>query len=101
MLIFKKRKIKLIPTIFKLFLVIVVFYFAFSLMSQQNQINIKKKKLDEINSKLAVQNAKNEELKDFLKKTENNSSEYLERLAREKLDLVKKGERVFINISGN
>lgn len=99
--ILKKKKLKLIPIIIKLVFLLFGFYLVFTLISQQKQINFRKRKLDEINNKLAIQNIKNEELKNFLNKAEEDNSEYLEHLARESLDLVKKGERVFVNISGN
>ena len=101
MILLKKKKIKLFPMIFKIILAFIIFYFVFLLISQQNQINLKKRELNEINNNLVTQNSKNNEIKDFLNKTEENNAEYLENLARKSLDLVKKGERVFINISGN
>lgn len=97
----KKKKLKLIPIIIKLVFLLFGFYLVCTLISQQKQINFRKKRLDEINNKIAIQNTKNEELKHFLNKAEEDNSEYLEHLARESLDLVKKGERVFVNISGN
>lgn len=100
MRILKKNKIKVIPLTIKFILAIGIFYFAFILISQQNLVRSKKRKLNDIQSKLTMQDIKNKELKESLEKSKNNSAECLERLARENLDFIKKGERVFI-VSGN
>ncbi|MDQ5983585.1 MAG: hypothetical protein RUMPE_00609 [Eubacteriales bacterium SKADARSKE-1] len=99
--VLKKKKIKFIPLILKAAVVLFVFYIIFMLVNQQAQINSKKRDLEELTAKLQLQTMKNEELKEFSKSTEDKNEEYIERIARESLDLSKKGERVFINISGN
>lgn len=97
MLLLRRKRFRLIPTLLKLGVAFGVFYFAFNLISQQSQVNFKKKTLEKIVEKLEEQNAKNKEIKNFLEKTEN-SIEYIVRLARENCDLVEKGEQVFVNV---
>lgn len=99
--VLKKKKVRLIPLILKIVVATFVFYIIFMLVNQQAQINNKKRDLDELTTKLQLQTIKNEELKKFSESTEGKNEEYIERIARESLDLSKKGERVFINISGN
>ena len=43
----------------------------------------------------------NSKLRDFEGAAGETNKDYIERVARENLDLSKKGERVFINVSGN
>ena len=101
MYVLKKKKIKLVPLILKIIVVAFVFYIVFILFNQQSQINNRKRNLEELTTKLQLQTIKNEELKKFSESMEEKNEEYVERIARESLDLSKKGERVFINISGN
>ncbi len=91
-----KKKVKLLPLVFKLSVVAIIFYFVFMLFNQQLQINDKKRKLEQLTEKLQSQEMANSKLRDF-----GGNKDDIERVARENLDLSKKGERVFINVSGN
>ena len=82
MRVLEKKKIKgSLPL--RIAVLCLVVYAAVSLVNQQIQINQKK-----------------EELRDSIDATEQDGSEYVERVAREELDYAKTGERVFIIISG-
>ncbi len=96
-----KKKVKLLPLVFKLSVVAIIFYFVFMLFNQQLQINDKKRKLEQLTEKLQSQEMTNSKLRDFEGAAGETNKDYIERVARENLDLSKKGERVFINVSGN
>ncbi len=96
-----KKKVKLLPLVFKLSVVAIIFYFVFMLFNQQLQINDKKRKLEQLTEKLQSQEMANSKLRDFESADGETNKDYIERVARENLDLSKKGERVFINVSGN
>ncbi len=96
-----KKKVKLLPLVFKLSVVAIIFYFVFMLFNQQLQINDKKRKLEQLTEKLQSQEVANSKLRDFEGADGETNKDYIERVARENLDLSKKGERVFINVSGN
>ena len=96
-----KKKVKVLPLVFKLSVVAIIFYFVFMLFNQQLQINDKKRKLEQLTEKLQSQEMANSKLRDFEGADGETNKDYIERVARENLDLSKKGERVFINVSGN
>lgn len=96
-----KKKVKLLPLVFKLSVVAIILYFVFMLFNQQLQINDKKRKLEQLTEKLQSQEMANSKLRDFEGAEGETNKDYIERVARENLDLSKKGERVFINVSGN
>ncbi len=68
-----------------------------SLIGQQFQISDKREELQALETQLAAQNARNEEIRNSL---ENSSGleEYAERQARSELDYAKPGERVFVDV---
>lgn len=68
-----------------------------SLIGQQFQISDKREELQALETQLAAQNARNEEIWNSL---ENSSGleEYAERQARSELDYAKPGERVFVDV---
>ena len=99
MRVLEKKKIKgSLPL--RIAVLCLVVYAAVSLVNQQIQINQKKEELAILKSQLQVQEVENEELRDSIDATEQDGSEYVERVAREELDYAKTGERVFIIISG-
>lgn len=91
-----KKKVKLLPLVFKLSVVAIIFYFVFMLFNQQLQINDKKRKLEQLTEKLQSQEMSNSKLRDF-----GGNKDDIERVARENLGLSRPGETVFINVSGN
>lgn len=76
-------------------------YIIYLLISQQVSINNKKTELSEIDSQIAAQEVKNEELKYALEAEGSGTDEYAEEYARGELDYAKSDERVFVNIGGN
>ncbi len=85
-----------------LIIVIIAFliYAAFSAISQQIQIGQKENELALITQELNEQNIKNNELKNALDAGINESSDYIERVARSN-NYAYPGEKIFVNISGN
>mgnify|MGYP004611741625 FL=1 len=100
MRVIKKRKKKR-TIILKLTLLVFIGYVIFTFINQQIQINQKKAEYEQKIQEVAVQNVKNEEMSSVVNSTEEESQEYIEKIARENLDFAKEGERVFVNISGN
>lgn len=81
---------------FGLFILLVFFlYFAWQMAGQQKLLYSKGLEMKKIESKVSEEEKLNTELK---KEKENmNSDEYIEKVAREKLGMVKEGERVFVD----
>jgi len=72
-------------------------YFAFVFIDQQKLINAKKLEMQNIQNKIAEEERISGELKQ--RKEMINTDEYVEKVAREKLGMVKRGEKVFIDIN--
>lgn len=64
---------------------------------QQPEITKNKEKIQNLNTKIAEQQATNDEIKDMMGKVD--TDEYIEKVAREKLDLVKENEIIFIDVA--
>lgn len=77
-------------------LTIVFIYFAYTVVGQQKIINSKNLDMIKIQSKIDQENKENEKLKK--EKDQLNSDEYIEKTAREKLGMVKRNERVYVDI---
>lgn len=89
----KNRNIK--KLIIRGAIVICVVYFLSVLVWQQSMINAKNEEIEEITQKMEKASDETEKLKQEI---ENMSDpEYVERVAREKLGLVRPNERVFID----
>ncbi|MBE6071962.1 MAG: septum formation initiator family protein [Clostridium butyricum] len=78
----------------KLIVIVFLFIFSFGYIRQmitmnriEKEIEIKQSQLDEIK-------AKHERLQDEVDKIDQGSLDYLERLARERLGMIKQGEKV-------
>jgi cell division protein FtsB len=76
--------------------VAILAYFAYVAIGQQKVLNRKDAEYDEIQSKIAEETGVNGELKKELDSID--SYEYKEKIAREKLNMVKKDERVYVDI---
>ena len=63
-------------------------------------IRERKAELDEIKEQITVQEIKNEEMQKLYDSTGSDFSTLAEQIARDDLDYVKEGERVFVNVSG-
>lgn len=78
--------------------VIVFLLMGITVVQSYASIADKRAEYDELVEKYNEQLLQNEEIAALL---EESDDEYIERVAREKLDMVYPGERVFINSSGN
>ncbi|AQS02749.1 FtsB family cell division protein [Clostridium beijerinckii] len=71
-----------------------IIFFAFSYIRQSITMNRIQKEIDSKQVQLNEINQKNERLQDEVDKINSNSSDYLEKLARERLGMIKPGEKV-------
>lgn len=85
----------------KLAILGVICYILVILVSQQIRIIHGKKVLNTLEQEIKVEEIKKSELRTIAETSEEQRQDYKERLAREKLELAKRGERVFINIAGD
>ncbi len=76
---------------------VVCVYVACTLAKQQITLSKNREVAEEYRTKIAEAQKSNQKLEDELKQA--GTDEYLERIAREKLGLVKANERVFIDIT--
>jgi cell division protein FtsB len=88
-----KRKSS-IPTV--IFVIAFFAYFVVTLIEQQKIIYVNNVKANDIRSKVQSELRINEELKKYRENLE--SDEYIEKIAREKLGMIKPGERIFFDI---
>lgn len=95
----KKKKRKLAPgkLLKAVLLLFVCFYFIFTLINQQIDLSKYKAVSADYSEKIQAANLEQKQLKDELDQT--STDEYMERMAREKLGLVKSNERVFIDVT--
>ncbi len=77
---------------------IVFLIMCIAVLQSYVSIGDKQKEYDELVERYNAQLLENDELNALL---EESDDEYIERVAREKLDMVYPGERVFINSAGN
>ncbi len=76
-------------------------YSVVTLVGLYSQIGEKKSELDAINDEITIQEIKNEEINDLYNSSDEEFSKYVEQIAREDLDYIKQGERVFVNVAGD
>lgn len=76
-------------------------YSVVTLVDIYSQISEKKKELNSINEEITVQEIKNDEMSKLYNYSDEEFSRYIEQIAREELDYVKEGERVFVNVAGD
>lgn len=76
-------------------------YVGFTLVNQQIQIDQKKKKIHELSEEIKIQQMKNDQLRSISNSDSEEQKKYIERVARSNLDFSKKGERIFVNVSGD
>ncbi len=72
-------------------------YLTYLLISQQGILYAKQAQLEGINSKIQAEEENKEKL--IRQSEEINSDESIEKIAREKLGMVKHGERVFVDVN--
>lgn len=96
----KKKGTKKRRSIFlRLILIGFLCYGLISFFILQMDLAQKDQELQEINKKIQTQQQTNEELKTML--GEEHYSEYIARIAREKLGYVYPDERIFVDVSGS
>lgn len=78
-----------------------IVYASFTIINQSIQISDKKEELKKIDSQLEIVEIKSNYLKEIKNYKGKDLSDYMENIAREDLDYIKNGERVFINVSGD
>ncbi|MBQ6626644.1 MAG: septum formation initiator family protein [Ruminococcus sp.] len=76
-------------------------YSVVTLVNLYSQIGQKKSELEAINGEIAIQEIKNEEMNELYNSSDEEFSRYIEQIAREDLDYIKQGERVFVNVAGD
>ncbi|MDE7390762.1 MAG: septum formation initiator family protein [Lachnospiraceae bacterium] len=96
----KSKGRRSINIILSLTLVIFAFYAVFTLVNQQIEISRRKEELKAFQDSIAIQELKNNEIKQVYELDDDENDAYIERVAREEFDYSKQGERVFINIAG-
>ncbi|MDR1253517.1 MAG: septum formation initiator family protein [Oscillospiraceae bacterium] len=96
----KNRKTKVI-TMFRFIIFAFIGCVALNLTNQQMQINRKKLELEKIQSDLATQSVSNQKLSEMVTAEQKDDPEYIEKIARDELNLAEPGERVFVTIAGN
>ena len=87
-----KRFKKLIK---KLICIVIIIYAFFSFVKQQKILNSYASNKETLNQEIVEANKRQEDLNN--KKANANSKEYIEQIAREKLDMYLANERVYIN----
>lgn len=71
-------------------------YFTYVIINQQRELNAKFAELNSIKEKIRQEKELEKQLK--REKAKINSDEYNEKIAREKLGMVRSGEKVFVDI---
>ena len=77
-----------------------IVYALITLSGINSQIRERTEELNEIKDEITVQEIKNDSLSKTYNLTDSERSAFMERLARDQLDYVKEGERVFVNVAG-
>ena len=72
-------------------------YFAITLIQLQIEISEKKETLAQVQAQYNEKIAENKELERIVE--DGNEDEYMERIARDSLDMIKPGEKVYYDIS--
>jgi cell division protein FtsB len=82
---------------FGIYILLIIFlYLSYIAVDQQKLLNAKNLELEKIENKIREEQRLNEELKREQEMIQ--SDEYKEKVARDKLGMVKKNERVFVDI---
>ncbi len=94
----KNRKQKTNPIV-KLCLMVFTFYIVVCLVNSQIDISKKRDELESIAEKISIQEVENKKLERII--NSDKDDEYIEKLAREKLNFAYPDEKIYIDISGN
>lgn len=87
----KKSKVYILVTL------CVMAYFAYLMIGQEQIIRDKSNQIASVNQKIEDEKSKTEELKK--QKDQVNSPEYIEKIARDQLGMVKPDEKVFVDVN--
>ena len=79
----------------KLLILIFAIYFIYTLIAQQKTLNSYAREKERYNEQIEVAEDEQEELQEM--KENINSDEYIEQIAREKLDMYYPNERIYID----
>ena len=82
----------------KIFIAVFAIYAAFTLVSLQVQINAKNQQQEKLKVQLESQKLANAQLEAMI--NGGNNKEYVADIARDMLDYVVPGEKVFVDVSG-
>lgn len=74
---------------------VVLIYFVYTMIWQQVQISRKSKEIDNLRQQVEAELEESDKLRSEIENL--NDPEYIERIAREKLGLVRPNERVFVD----
>ena len=78
-----------------IFIIAIIIYIVFVFINQQKTLNEYSKNTEELQQQIATEKATNEELNQ--KKDDVNSLNFIEEMAREKLDMYYPNERVYVD----
>ena len=76
-------------------------YSLISIIGIRSQIRERKAELDKLKDQITVQEIKNEDIEKLYNSTGSDFSALAEQIARDDLDYIKEGERVFVNVAGD
>ena len=85
-------------TLFRLLMMGFVCYTVFSMVGHQVEIAKRQREIKELEDKCIQQEMDNKEIERLL--AEGNSEDYIERVARDKLDFSYPNERILVDVSG-
>lgn len=76
-------------------------YSLITLIGIRSQLNDRRQELNGIKEQITVQEIKNDEANRTYTLSDEERSDYIEQIARDELDYVREGERIFVNIAGD
>lgn len=76
---------------------VLMIYFSYTTVEQQRVINVNTTQLDELHSKIEVEESRNIKLNEEIEIVE--TDEYIEKVARRELGLVKDDEKIIVDIN--
>ncbi|MFP4198214.1 MAG: FtsB family cell division protein [Halanaerobium sp.] len=92
----RQRKDFLLNPVVIIIVVVIALIAAFNFYQNMTKMNQLESKIEEIKAEIAEAEAENQRLEEQLE--DSSSHEYIEEVAREKLGLVKPGEKMFIPV---
>ena len=96
-----KKKFNKYVILYSIILFVSVIYVSVVIINQHIQIGAKEQELKALQEELQITEIKSEYLNDVKNYKGDDLDKYIEDKAREELDYINNGERVFVNVSGN